>query len=369
MTAPVFDIRDALSEAVASALPAPAPEPVEETPASEAVADEASVDATDSEESSAVEDALGEDGAEETATEEAPAIELPDGYVAVPTVTEGLATEFKLMDEQGEVEVPALIVEYKANGKVRQDRLDQVVKLAQWGVYNEERDKKAQAIEQEYQQTLATAQQMEQLIAEREAQMERLLNDDQFLEAVRDAYLTENSPERRAERAEREKEDLRVSYQMQQIQTSGEQFYTAEIEPAIRMITDALPTVSAEEVEARLQMVMQAHAEVAPNGQPYVPPSRYDAIRQYIVEDLALWAQMVNVKRSQPASNEKAAIKAELEKARIEAQKAKNLVGKATKPTGQAGKPSDVAKKPAKPATVDDAISSALNSVLSSISS
>lgn len=367
MTAPVFDIKDAISDAVASALPAPAPEPVE-APAVEAVAEETPVEATDLEEEPTGDDAPAADAPEGEEPAE-PAVELPEGYVAVPTVNDGLATEFALYDESGEVEVPALMVEYKANGKVRKDRLDQVVKLAQWGVYNEERDKKAQAIEQEYQQTLATAQQMEQLIAEREAQMERLLNDEDFLEAVREAYAAENSPEKRVERAEREKEALRISYQMEQINASGEQFYTAEIVPAVQMIQNALPAVTAEEIESRLQMVMQAHAELAPNGQPYVPPSRYDAIRQYIVEDLALWAQMVNAKRSQPASSEKAAIKAELEKARIEAQKAKNLVGKATKPTGQAGKPSDGAKRAAKPATVDDAISSALTSVLSSISS
>lgn len=366
MTAPVLDIKDAINEAVASALPAPAPEPVEAESAPVEEGTDAPVEATDLEEVP-TEDPAPEEEAEET-TEDAP-VELPEGYVAVPTVTDDLATEFALYDESGEVEVPALIVEYKANGKVRKDRLDQVVKLAQWGVYNEERDKKAQVIEQEYQQTLAAAQQMEQLIAEREAQMERLLNDENFLDAVREAYATENSPEKRVERAEREKEALRVSYQMEQIQSSGEQFYAAEIVPAVQMIQNALPAVTAEEIESRLQMVMQAHAELAPNGQPYVPPSRYDAIRQYIVEDLALWAQMVNAKRSQPASSEKAAIKAELDKARIEAQKAKNLVGKATKPTGQAGKPSDGAKRPTKPATVDDAISSALTSVLSSISS
>lgn len=364
MTAPVLDIKDAINDAVASILPAPAPEPVE-TPAAEAEPTDAPVEATDLEEEP-TDEAPAADEAEST---DEPAVELPDGYVAVPTVSDGLATEFALYDESGEVEVPALIVEYKANGKVRKDRLDQVVKLAQWGVYNEERDKKAQVIEQEYQQTLATAQQMEQLIKEREAQMERLLNDEDFLEAVREAYVAENSPEKRVERAEREKEALRVSYQMEQINSSGEQFYTSEIEPAVRMIQDALPAVTPDEIYARLQMVMQAHAELAPNGEPYVPPSRYDAIRQYIVEDLALWAQMVNAKRSQPATGEKAAIKAELEKARIEAQKAKNLLGKATKPTGQAGKPTDGAKRASKPATVDDAISSALSSVLSSISS
>lgn len=372
MTDAVVNINDAIGDAVKSVLaeqktaeqaapepvaeaPAPAPEAtdLEEEPTDEVVPD-------DTEEGDAVEE-------DEEPIGDVPA--LPDGFVAVPVISENLATEFALYDKDGEVEVPELMVEYKANGKVRKDRLDQVVKLAQWGVYNEERDKKAQALEQEYQQTLAARQELERLVAEREAQMERLLQDDNYLDAVRDAYANENSPERRIERAEREKENLRISYEMQQIQNVGAQFYEAEIVPAVRMITDALPAVTAQELESRLQMVMQAHAEVAPNGQPFVPPSRYDAIRQYIVEDLALWAQMVNAKRAQPASGEKAAIKAELDKARIEAQKAKNLVGKATKPTGQAGKPSAASQKAKPIASLDDAVDSALQSVLSSISS
>jgi len=363
VTAPVLDINDVIAEAAAAALPA-ATESVE-TPSAEPTESEDAVEATDLEE----EPTEVEAPAEEAEADAEPAVDLPEGYVAVPTLSDGLATDFTLYDEQGEVEVPALIVEYKANGKVRKDRLDQVVKLAQWGVYNEERDKKAQFVEQEYQQTLAAVQQMEQMVKEREAQMERILQDDEFLEAVREAYLNENSPEKRAERAEQQVESLRVGQQMREISNAGEQFLQGEIIPAVRTITTALPNVSPAEIESRLQMVMQAHAEIAPNGEPFVPPSRYDAIRQYIVEDLAVWAQMVNARRSQPAAADKQAIQAELEKARIEAQKAKNLVGRATKPTGQAGKATDGPKAPKAAATVDDAVDSALKAALASFSS
>lgn len=302
--------------------------------------------------------------------DEAPADEaaLPEGYVAVPTVSEGLATDFALYDEQGEVEIPALVVEYKANGKVRKDRLDQVVKMAQMGVYNEERDKKAQFIEQEYQQSLAAVQQMQQLVEEREAQMERLLNDESFREAVYDAYLQENSPEKRAERAEQQVQQLYLQQQLQGISQQGEQFYTQEVMPALAMIGKALPTISEQELSDRMMMAMQAHADTLPTGDPYVPPSRYDAIRQYIVEDLALWAQAVHARRSQPVSDERQVVQMELEKARIEAQKAKNLVGRATKPTGQTVKPSAQGNAKAL-STVDDATSEALRQALASFAS
>lgn len=359
MTAPVFDINTAISEAVEAALPSPtavAPDEGAETL-------EGSPDSSETEDDAPVEpDASADADVEADATESvANEVELPDGFVAVPTVTEGLATDFKLMDEQGEVEVPALIVEYKANGKIRQDRLDQVVKLAQWGVYNQEREQRLQV---EVEQQIA---QYEQLVAEREAQMERLLNDEDYRDRVYEAYLSETSPERRAERAEQAVENLRIQQQMQTISNIGEQFYGAEIVPAIQLISDALPTITADELEAKLEMAIQAHAELAPNGAPYIPASRYDAIRKYIVEDLALWAQAAHARRVQPAESARA--NAELERARVEAQKAKRVVGQKLKPAGTAGASADRPKAAAKPRTLDDAVDSALHSVLSSIRS
>ena len=360
MTAPVLDISTAIEDAVSAALPVPQPEvadaapaPVSDTPepADDAevpadVADDAAVPAEDA--ASAEGDAPGA---------EAPS--LPDGYVAVPTVAEGLATDFKLMDAEGEVEIPALIVEYKANGKVRQDRLDQVVKLAQWGVYNQDQ---AQRLQQDAQQQV---QQVQQLLDEREAQMERLLTDEAFREAVYESYLAQNSPEQRAVRAEQRIEDLKIQHQLQQISTHGEQFWTTEVAPALEMITKALPTVSEDELGSRLQLVMKAVADVAPDGTPYVSPTHYDTIRQYIVEDLALWAQAAHVKRAQPAIQQQQVV--ELDRARVEAQKAKRMVGQTLKPVGQAGAAPDRAPKPKPIATLDDAVDSALSSVLASI--
>jgi len=357
MTAPIMDVSAVIEEAVSAALPSQQPGSADVAPKAEPSVAET---ATDDEAEADVADASAETpgtevDAEAPAADEAP--DLPEGYVAVPTVSEGLATEFVLKDEHGEVEVPALIVEYKANGKVRQDRLDQVVKLAQWGVYNQEREQKLQ---EEVQQHVG---QYEQALMEREAQIERLLTDDDFFESVREAFMTENSPERRAERAEQRVADLKIEQQMQSISASGEQFYYDEVAPALQMIQQALPTLGTEELETRLELAMRAHSEVAPNGVPYIPPSRYDAIRKYIVDDLALWAQAAHMRRNQPAEQKSA----ELERAQVEAQKAKRVVGQKLQPVGQPGATPDRQAKAKPIVSIDDAVESALSSVLSSI--
>lgn len=344
-----MDVKDAIADASAAALATLPPTVEEETPT-----------APDLTEPDAPEEEVGQDddsGEQDTA---------PEGYVVLPVVSDKLATEFTLLDADGELEVPDLMVEYKANGKVRKDRLDQVVKLAQFGVYNQEREQQVKYIEQQAEALEQDRQQLYNLLAERESQLERLLSDDDFLYAVREAYEQENTPERRLVRAEQEKEALQVQYQMANIVERGTTFYEGEVGPALNLIADSLPTVPVEELEERFAYAMQAHVEVAPNGQPYIPPSRYDAVRRYILEDLAGWAQFQHGRRATATSAPDAKAQRELEQARIDAQKAKRAVGQAMKPIGRAAK--DGGKpRAARPATVDDAVSSALDEVLSSL--
>jgi hypothetical protein len=356
------DISEAIASAVDSALPPQTPD-ADETEQSVAPVAEAEaapdIDPTPD----------ADEAAESEDTPFADTVELPEGYVAVPVVTEGLATEFTLKDAEGEVEIPDLMVEYKANGKVRQDRLDQVVKLAQWGVYNAEREQQIKQVEQQAQIAQQELQQYVAVLEEREKQIERLLTDEDFLYAVREAYDVENSPERRAERAMQETENLRIQYQMADIERSGAQFYESEVSPAIDMIVTALPTIAPDELLERFTYAMQAHVERAPNGQAYIPASRYDAVRKYIVDDLASWAQFQHSRRAQPVAPSPVQAKAsqELERARVDAQKAKRVVGQATKPVGRAGGTSTVKPRASRIASVDDAVSSALDEVLSSI--
>ena len=347
-----MDIGEAISSAVASALP-----PSQDNVVAEDAEEVLAPDAEDS----------GVEEADESGESDAP-VDMPEGYVAVRTVTDDLATEFTLRDAEGEVEVPDLMVEYKANGKMRADRLDQVVKLAQWGVYNQEREQKVQQVEQVAQQVHQEREELAALLSEREAQIEKLLLDDDFLLAVRDAYGEQNSPESRAARAEQEVQDIRIQHQMSAIAEKGQQFYENEIAPALDMIAVALPSVPVDELAEKFQMAMYAHVERAPNGEAYIPASRYDAVRQYILDDLAVWAQAQHGRRSQTTSAPKQETQkalAERDKARIEAQKAKRAVGQKTLPVGSAGKPSGKPKANAGN-TVDDAVASALSTALSS---
>lgn len=300
---------------------------------------------------------------------EGDAVTLPEGFVVVEPVEGGLVTEFTLKDADGdELEIPALIVEYKANGKVRTDRLDQVVKLAQFGVYNQEREAKVQQIEQEAREVAQQREAIAQMLAEREAQLERLLTDDDFYLNVQERFQQENSPERRAARAEEQLQSLQIQQALEQISFTGETFLAEELEPALQLITQALPTISQQELDDRLAVAMQAHLVMGPGNIPYLPESRYAIVRKYIVEDLAPWAQMVHLNRSEARRDpEKERLVQERDQARIASQKAKRQIGQALKPVTRS--PAAAPARPkAKPiATIDDAVDSAMSSVLSSL--
>jgi hypothetical protein len=372
MTVPVApdatqDLSSALSAAVSAVLDSPeavAPDEGPEDPNQLVLnAEAADPDATDDDEAPADDAPEGEDPSE------AEAVTLPEGFVVVEPVAEGLATEFTLRDAAGdELEVPALMIEYKANGKVRRDRLDQVVKLAQFGVYNQDREARVASVEEEARLVAQQREEIAEMLAEREAQLERLLTDDAFYLKVQEEYQAENTPESRAKRAEQELVALQAERELQQISAVGQAFMDRELEPALRLIEQALPSVSRDELDERLTVAMQAHLVRGPGGVPYLPESRYAVMRKYIVEDLARWAQMVHMERSERQRDpEKERLAAERDKARIESQKAKRQMGQALKPVTR-GVATAGNRPKAKPiSTLDDAVSSALSTVLNSI--
>lgn len=346
-----------MPKSVAKASPAPTGSLTEESAPDEAEDAPVVDDVTDDQ---------PDDAAEET---EANAITLPEGLVVVEPVAENLVTDFTLRDAAGEeLEVPALMIEYKANGKVRTDRLDQVVKLAQFGVYNQEREQRVQHVEQEIRDVMTQREELAQILAEREAQMERLLTDENFYLTVQEKYGAENSPEQRALRAEQELQNFRVQQELQQISSTGERFLNTELEPALQLIEQALPTVTRDELDERLTYAMQAHLVQGPGGVPYLPESRYAAVRKYIVEDLARWAQMVHHDRTEATRDPvRERLAAERDRALVESQRAKRQVGQALKSVTRSvgNKPERVRSRPI--ANIDDAVDSALSTVLSSL--
>lgn len=285
---------------------------------------------------------------------------LPEGMVAVPTITDKLVTEFVVKDGEGdEVEPPALLIEYKANGKVRKDRLDQVVKLAQFGVYNQERE---QALLSKQEEMASEVETITEQLSVREDQLRRLLEDEEAYLKVRERYLQENAPEKRVERAESEVKELKSRQAVERQQAQAERFYTGSVVPALERIATDFPEVEMDEVTAQFSAAL---VPVMRDG--VVPPDLYPQVEQYIETVLREWAEQKHSARVTRYQGEKAKAEKEAEAAKVAAAKAKRSAASAVRPAVRSGTSATKTTKPKSSMSIEDAEEDALSTVLASL--
>ena len=137
-----------------------------------------------------------EDGEEAPAPAKAEEVILPEGMVKVPTIA-GENLPFKVHDAEGELEVPALKIQYTANGKERMDDIPQLVKMAQWGAYNQEKEARFQQATTQSAAVVQENTRLQQTIDQQNAEREWLLSKDENYLAAREKYEAMNTPEAR----------------------------------------------------------------------------------------------------------------------------------------------------------------------------
>lgn len=307
------------------------------------------------------EEAPEEVESEEEMEDESPEpVELPEGMVAVPTITDKLVTEFVLRDTDGEeVETPSLTIEYKANGKIRKDRIDQVVKLAQFGVYNQERERAFQAQQEEAEQVVQeTVSQLEL----REQQIRQLLENEEAYFRIREQYLAENEPEKRAQRAESEAQELRTQQQLERQTRQAEQFYHQTVMTGVQELAEKFPEVELDEITAQLGSAL---VPIMRNN--IVPPAMYPQVEAYIASTLAEWVESKHNARAARYSGEIAKAGKEVEAAKIAAAKAKRSAASAARPAVRSSSGGSKKSNSSLPTTLRDAEASAMEAILSGI--
>lgn len=279
---------------------------------------------------------------------------LPESVTFKP-IADALKTEFVAYDTEGNpVEaIPDMVIEYKANGKIRKDRIDQVVKMAQLGVYNRDREEQSIAQQQEVE---GLANQAISRLETRESQLRQLLEDPDVYEQVRNTYLAENEPEKRAERAERETAQVRASVAEEQANREGTVFYENRVLPVLDAILTEFPEVEPDELIAQFTFAMQP---VLQDGR--IPRERFASVAAYVESELADWAKAKHERR---LAKVKPATEA-AQKSAIQAAKAKRAQAAASAPARGVGA-SSAKKAPASSSggTVQDAENDALNTAL-----
>ena len=291
---------------------------------------------------------------------------------APPVIKEPI-TPFAVFDAEGEVEIPDIKITFTAGKKAyEQVPLDKVVRMAQAAPLAEQYRAEAErvpVIEQTLAEREQALQQAIQTVEQNNALYEKLLsNPDLYVQAV-EAYQQMQSPEARAQRAEREAQTLREQQRVQEQQRSAQQSLTtaqeiaqARIVPAI----DALQQQYASEIEPeefadRFHTLTADLLEAGPHGRPWVPPTKLPEVEHRIATDLTQWAEQKAAKRRQAHQSATQQVTEQVTKAQSEATAAKRQLARATAPARTAVTPDVPREKPIR--NTQDAVDASLEKV------
>ena len=306
-------------------------------------------------------EAEASDAAEATETTETPStfdIPLAEREPMVPLTVQVAGAEVKGL--------PDMTITYTTpGGKTRTDPLDKVVRLAADGIYSEQREQRFRSIEQQALQAQQELESYKQELAQQNAYLEQLMADENRYLNEKDVWDRMNTPEMRLQREREQLEAQRQQMELQRIASTGEQYFTQTLTPALDLIASAVPTVEPEELVAKVTL----YVKQLEGRKGYLTPDQYEYVNQFLVEEVAPWAQSLNEsrqekwgKRSAPAA---VATPAPDKAAAVQTQKAKATVAKAMKPAGRGAAPAPKSR-PA-PTNVDDIMDDAVQSAIDAV--
>lgn len=248
-----------------------------------------------------------------------------------PKPEEPVALPFSAVNEKGEAVDPSLLaglkITLKANGKEHQLPLQNVVRLAQSEAGAQQtlkvRERERDDWQRKAEEALTEAEELRTIGL-------RLLSDPEFLKQSLEEYDQFNTPESRAERAERELAATRRNEQAvrsEQVRAeTAVAFFENDAAPLLASILQENPEVSEYEILGRM------HADTASlsvNG--VVPPENYGAFKSYLAVELRDFAKSLNAGRVAAKSESKRVE----EEARRKSQEAKNEMADALRPSGE----------------------------------
>lgn len=250
-------------------------------------------------------------------------------------------TKFAVHDSQGELEVPELFFDFKANGKdYEKVPLDKVVSLAQMGVYNHEQQQKLRqeqaALSQRAGAAEQRAQQLEAAVQELEGSYAAIFSDPAYFERARSLYLEQHSPERRAARAEQQLATERARLTTEREEQQAAHFVSTVLTPAVEHLLTQHPLVSEREVIGQYTLLT---APLLERGR--VPLQRLADVKSLVDTDLSQWVKSLQTERE--LSQKK--VEAKVTAAQTQATLAKRQIARAVAPQGRAAPPRTAAPK------------------------
>jgi hypothetical protein len=221
------------------------------------------------------------------------------------------------LPEASPVDVPDAMLRYKVDGKIIEMPLDKTVLLAQQNATNARQVQSLTELKSQYE---AQVQALTESQQQYEQYYERMLYDDAFRQQAADAYAEANSPERRAESAERK---LAVYQQEQSVQAEEQyitRFASEVIMPALGNLAQQYEGVSEDVLLGQLGLYLEP---LRRNGK--LPHTALPQVEAILTTHLPAFAKAQSDRVTALLSTERQKV----DTARAASQAAKRDVGKA----------------------------------------
>jgi hypothetical protein len=240
-------------------------------------------------------------------------------------------------------------IAFPYKGEIRKLPLDRVVRLAQSGIHNEDLYTKATEAIGHFDNLEGELSKANGAIVKQNKFIERIIADDEFRDQIRQQYEAHNTPEARAERAEREVERLKQVQAGQSQQDQGASFFQNDVLPGLKALLTQYPTLSQDEVVGRFNILTAKFG-------PQVDAQHFAAVRAILRDDLPAWAAGLHEER---ATRDTATRKAKEATTLL-----KRRVAQGARPTGRRATAEDSQPKPRVARTDEDRIDQMLDKAL-----
>jgi len=246
-------------------------------------------------------------------------------------------------------EVPDLKIKFTADGKEREANVDQLVRLAKMGYYNERRENEVALTKQTMGQAQQEIRGYQEALQERDTLIERYLADPNFREVATQEYQRLNSPQARLERLEQERVEQQQAQVAQQRTALATGYIEQTITPKVESVAKQFPSVTNEEIIGRITLLT---SDLTVGG--VVPPEYLPEVERRIDTDLRPWAEQRHTDRvgSQTVAERRARV--QVDAAKVEAAMAKRQLARAVSPTKVGAVAPSGPGTPPKPKSAED---------------
>lgn len=200
-------------------------------------------------------------------------------------------TKFTLADKDGEIEAPDLTVTYQANGKLRENvPFDHVVRMAQRGEYDVEREQRVMQSQQLVAQKDQEITARDQKLAQYDRWFDQILGDEGFRQRALENYQEANTPEAKLAEAQQELRDRDARQQRDYENQQDAAFVETQVTPRVtQLIKQYESTVPFEEIMGRFNMLIAPLMDRGLVGRQNLP-----TVKHLVDTDLAHWVEQLH---------------------------------------------------------------------------